>query len=557
MKYLFQKISLFAIFFVILGLPAFAEQGNGKGQEVFYDEAGEFDPEAFEQSLILENAVAASEESAQNEEKKSPWAIFFLGFIGGLFALVTPCVFPMIPLTVSFFTKSSQNKKKGIFQAVLYGFFIFMIYVLLSAPFHLLDLAPDILNEISTNVWLNVAFFAVFVFFAGSFFGYYEIQLPSGLANKVSSAESAGGVLGVFFMALTLAIVSFSCTGPIIGSLLAGTLTQGPWPLTAGMAGFGVALGLPFALFALFPSWLNNLPKSGGWLNSVKVVLGFLELALAVKFLSNADLVAHWGILPREIFFLIWVIIGLLTTLYLFGVIKFPHDSPVKFKDLGKVRIGFGVLFLASTIYLSFGLMGRNLALLSGFPPPMYYSIFEDEDDDPLGDITEEQLKEWGMSENCPHDLPCFKDFHDGLAFAKHINKPILIDFTGFACVNCRKMEENVWPQEQILDILAGDVVLISLYVDDKEELPEEQQITVEHNGYSKELEKVGQKWSFFQTVNFKSNTQPLYVILSPDLEVLAEPVGYTPDAVEYKAWIEAGVKKFEEMNTTAPTASN
>jgi thiol:disulfide interchange protein DsbD len=554
-----RRLLIFLIaLFSIISAPvySYAEAGEGKGNALYYDEEGNFNQEAFEQSLIIEQAVAASEETEGNEEKQSAWTVFLLGFVGGLLALLTPCVFPMIPLTVSFFTKSSGNRRKGIFNALLYGFFIFGVYVLLSAPFHLMNLAPDILNEISTNVWLNVAFFLIFVFFAGSFFGYYEITLPSGLANKVSSAESTGGVLGIFFMAMTLAIVSFSCTGPIIGSLLAGTLTQGAWNLSAGMAGFGIALGLPFALFAMFPGWLNSLPKSGGWLNTVKVVLGFVELALAVKFLSNADLVAHWGILKREVFFGLWILIGLLTTVYLLGLIKFPHDSPIKFKELGKGRIATAVVFLAFTVYLIPGLFGANLSLLSGFPPPMYYTLFEDDSEETLGNISEEDLEKWGFSDKCPHDLPCFKDFHDGLAYARHANKPILIDFTGFACVNCRKMEENVWPMEGILDLLSEDVVLISLYVDDKENLPDEQQITVEHKGYSKNLKTVGQKWSFFQTVNFKSNTQPLYVILSPDLEILADPVGYMPDAVAYKEWIKGGIDAFDEASTSN-TAAN
>lgn len=551
-------LSIIAVLFLSLSIasPAFSA-GNGKGEAAYYDEEGNFDPVAFEASLILGNAASA--EIDGEKEKQSAWSVFLLGFVGGLLALLTPCVFPMIPLTVSFFTKSSGDRKKGIFNAVLYGFFIFAVYVALSAPFHLMNLSPDILNEISTNVWLNVGFFAIFVFFAGSFFGYYEIQLPSGLANKVSSAESTGGILGIFFMAITLAIVSFSCTGPIIGSLLAGTLTQGAWNLSAGMAGFGVALGLPFALFAMFPGWLNSLPKSGGWLNSVKVVLGFIELALAVKFLSNADLVAHWGIIKREVFFAAWILIGALITAYLLGLLKFPHDTPSKFKDLGKTRIGFAVVFLAFTIYLTPGLFGANLSLLSGFPPPMYYTLFEDESKETLGNLSDEERAEWGFSDKCPHDLPCFKDFHDGLAYAQHANKPIMIDFTGFACVNCRKMEENVWPLEGILDLLSEDLVLISLYVDDKEELPEEQQIEVsgliDGQKYSKSLKTVGNKWSFFQTVNFKSNTQPLYVILSPDLEILAEPIGYTPDATDYKSWIEAGIKKFEDSQEA--TAAN
>ncbi|MEM1123499.1 MAG: protein-disulfide reductase DsbD domain-containing protein, partial [Bacteroidota bacterium] len=291
------------------------------------------------------------------EEGNSLWNIFVLGFIGGLFALLTPCVFPMIPLTVSFFTKSASNKAKGFANASLYGFFILAVYLLLSVPFHLLDsIDPDILNQISTNVWLNIFFFVVFMFFAGSFFGYYELTLPDKWVNKSSSAEGVGGILGIFFMALTLALVSFSCTGPILGSLLAGSLTSdgGAWQLTAGMGGFGFALALPFTIFAAFPTLMNALPKSGGWLNSVKVVLGFLEVAAAFKFLSNADLVSHWGILKVEPLLLIWILTFLGLGLYLFGKIKFPHDSPIK--KLGITRIGLGLASVAFAAYMVTGL---------------------------------------------------------------------------------------------------------------------------------------------------------------------------------------------------------
>ncbi|MGB1283695.1 MAG: protein-disulfide reductase DsbD family protein, partial [Polaribacter sp.] len=455
--------------------------------------------------LDLKNTALLDQESEKNS---SLFTIFFLGFIGGLLALLTPCVFPMIPLTVSFFTKQSQNKNKGIFNAILYGIFIVLIYVLLSIPFHFLDtLDPEILNTISTNVWLNIFFFAILVFFAGSFFGFYEITLPSSWGNKMDSASSVGGIIGVFFMALTLAIVSFSCTGPILGSLLASSLTSdgGAYQLTAGMSGFGLALALPFALFALFPSWLNSLPKSGGWLNTTKVVLGFLELALAFKFLSNADLVSHWGFLKREVFIGIWIVIFIGLAFYLFGKIKFPHDSPIK--KISFSRISFGVLAIAFAIYLGPGILKNptwNQNLLSGFPPPQFYSIYEQESDCPLG-------------------LECYKDFDEGLAVAKLTNKPILLDFTGWACVNCRKMEENVWSDNQIYTLLKEEYILISLYVDDNEkELPKEQQFNfLRPNGTIKKIRTFGNKWATFQTLNFKSNSQPYYVLMSPGLEIL------------------------------------
>ena len=484
--------------------------------------------------LNLKNTSLLKGSTGDNSENGSGlFNIFFLGFVGGLLALLTPCVFPMIPLTVSFFTKQSQNKTKGIMNAVLYGVFIVAIYILLSIPFHFLDnLDPEILNTISTNVWLNIFFFAILVFFAGSFFGYYEITLPSSWGNKMDSASGTGGIIGIFFMALTLAIVSFSCTGPILGSLLAGSLTSdgGAFQLTAGMSGFGLALALPFALFALFPSWLNSLPKSGGWLNTTKVVLGFLELALAFKFLSNADLVSHWDFLKREVFIGIWIVIFVGLALYLFGKIKFPHDSPIK--KLSFSRTSFGVLIIAFVIYLAPGVLKNptwNQNLLSGFPPPQFYSIYDQESDCPLG-------------------LNCYKDFEEGLAAAKTANKPILLDFTGWACVNCRKMEENVWSEPDIYQILKEEYILISLYVDDNEkELPKEQQFDyLRPNGNIKKIKTVGDKWATFQTVNFKTASQPYYVLMSPDLEILNSPLQYT-DRDTYYTWLKESLSRFKE----------
>jgi len=456
------------------------------------------------------------------------WVIFGLGFLGGLIALLTPCVFPMIPLTVSFFTKHSQKKSKGIINALLYGFFIVLIYFLLSLPFHLFDsVDSQILNSIATNVWLNLLFFLIFIFFAFSFFGYYELTLPSSWANKMDAASSkVGGVLGIFFMAVTLAIVSFSCTGPILGGLLGGTtLAEGEVAsnLTAGMTGFGAALALPFALFALFPAWLNSLPKSGGWMTTVKVVLGFLEIGLALKFLSNADLVGHWGILKREIFLGIWIILGFAMTLYLFGMYKFPHDSPVKKLSLGRKVIAF--VSAAFTLYMILGVTKvTNLKLLSGFPPPEFYSIFEQESDCPLG-------------------IDCFKDFDEGLAYAKKVDKPILLDFTGWACVNCRKMEENVWSDSEVFPIIKDNYILISLYTDDREELPENEQFNFQfESGRVKEINNIAQKWGTFQDVNFGSISQPFYVLLSPDLEVLNTSI-QNSDISTYKNWLLEGLR--------------
>ncbi|MFN5478662.1 MAG: protein-disulfide reductase DsbD family protein [Chitinophagaceae bacterium] len=461
------------------------------------------------------------------EEKSSMLTIFLLGLLGGLFALLTPCVFPMVPLTVSYFTKHSNDKKSGRRLAILYGLFIFLIYVSFSIPFHLAgNVDPTIYNEISTNVYLNVAFFLIFLFFAISFFGYYEITLPGGLANS-TNARQGSGIIGVFFMALTLAIVSFSCTGPILGTLLVGTATEGAWPLTAGLAGFGVALGLPFGLFALFPQWLNSLPKSGSWLNTVKVVLGFIELALALKFLSNADLVSHWSIIKREIFFGVWVLIFLGLFIYLMGWIRFPHDNPNE--KIGKPRKLLALVVLLFTLYISPGVTNSrmaNISLVSGFPPPLCYSIYSN----PV---------------NCEEPL---KDYAAAVEKARKENKPILIDFTGWACVNCRKMEENVWTKPEVQKLMA-DYILVSLYVDDKKVLPVEQQFSYATEAGAKVLVKtVGDKWSLFQTENFNATSQPWYVALSPDEQLLTDPVGYVPDSKAYAAWLQCGLDAFNSV---------
>jgi thiol:disulfide interchange protein DsbD len=471
-------------------------------------------------------------------ETKSLWSIFFLGFLGGLVALLTPCVFPMIPLTVSFFTKGSEDKKKGLTNALTYGGFILGIYLLFSLPFHLLgSVNPEIFNEISTNPWLNIFFFVIFLVFAVSFFGYFEITLPSSWVNSMDQkASKFGGMIGIFFMALTLALVSFSCTGPILGSLLAGALTAdgGAWQLTAGLGGFGMALALPFALFALFPSWLNSLPRSGSWLNSVKVVLGFAEIALAFKFLSNADLVKQWNIVPYELFMVVWVICALGIVLYLFGLIRFPHDSPLKKRSTA--RWAFIALFTATTIYLAFGLRVdqqektfRPVALMSGLAPPAGYS--------------------WLL----PKKAEAFHELEAAMAHARKVQKPVMLDFTGWACVNCRKMEEHVWPEDGVKELIENDYVLVSLYVDDKRELPMEEQFIHEtSNGTKKPIITHGNKWATLQAENFASASQPLYVLLSPDGQLLTDPVGYTPDKEEYAGFLKRGLEAMKQLEARA-----
>lgn len=482
--------------------------------------------------LNLKNTELLTSSASSDGQGNSYFNIFLLGFLGGFLALLTPCVFPMIPLTVSYFIKQSDNRKRGVFQAIMYGFFIVLIYGLLSTPFHFIDsIDPEILNTISTNVVLNIFFFAVFVFFAFSFFGFYELTLPSSWGANTDKASQWKGLLGVFFMALTLAIVSFSCTGPILGSLLASSITSsgGAMQLTAGMLGFGLALGLPFALFALFPTTLDALPKSGGWLNTVKVVLGFIELGLALKFLSNADLVAHWGLLKREVFVGIWFLITFLTTLYLFGIIRFPHDGPKA--RLGKVRGIFATIALAFSAYLFLGLVAEDnkLKALSGFPPPEFYSIY-------------------AVESECPLNLNCYKDFETGKQAALAAQKPILLDFTGWACVNCRKMEENVWSDPKVYSLLKDEYVLISLYVDDRAALSTGENFQFKlPDGRIKAIETIGQKWATFQAINFQTASQPYYVLIHPDGTLLNTPIQYT-DTQTYTQWLQQGLEGFSGL---------
>ena len=468
----------------------------------------------------------------QNEEGiYSYFNVFILGFIGGLLALLTPCVFPMIPLTVSFFLKKSISSKRGVFNALTYTFFIVLIYCLLSLPFHFIDsLDPEFLNSLATNIYVNIIFFLVFVLFAFSFFGFYEITLPTTWGNKSDQASAINGIIGIFFMALTLAIVSFSCTGPILGSLLAGSITAvgGATQLSFGMLGFGVALGLPFGLFALFPNTLNVIPKSGSWMSTVKVVLGFLELALALKFLSNADLVANWGLLKREVFLVIWILITLSLTLYLFGLFRFPYDSKVQ---KSKTQYSFAFLSLIITSYLFFGLVSKEntLKLISGFPPPEFYSLR-------------------AIKSDCPLGLECYKDYELGIQKAVEQQKPILLDFTGWACVNCRKMEENVWSDPEVYPILRDKFIIISLYVDDRKILDEKDQFDFQlPNGRIKRINTVGKKWATFQTINFNTASQPFYVQITSDGTLLNSPIQYT-GSEDFKNWLETGLYNYKPL---------
>lgn len=481
--------------------------------------------------------VVSPEESAS---EKGLFTIFFIAFLSGFAALLTPCVFPMIPMTVSFFTKQSKNKAAGIRNAIIYGVSIILIYVVLGFLVTWI-FGADALNALSTNVWFNIIFFVLLVVFAFSFLGAFEIMLPNSWANKVDSQADKGGIVGILFMALALAIVSFSCTGPIVGTLLVEAASKGGIAPIVGMFGFSLALALPFMLFAMFPGWLNSLPKSGGWLNTVKVVLGFLELALAFKFLSNADLVLQLHLLEREVFLAIWIAIFGALALYLLGKITLPHDSPLSHISVG--RLVLGLITLAFTVYMIPGLWGAPLKLINAFPPPMEYS------ESPFGVGAKNSgsiatiLPEGAKSG--PHGITVFDDYEKGKAYAVSMNKPIMLDFTGFACVNCRKMENNVWSNDRVLSILKNDVVVISLYVDDKRELPKSEQFVSKTTG--SEIETIGDKWTDFMISNYNTNTQPLYVLTDhqgKSLNTEKPTISYV-DVQEYHQWLKAGLAKF------------
>jgi thiol:disulfide interchange protein len=494
----------------------------------------------------VQKAVVSEPKETKNiskpENQKGLLTVFILSFFGGLLALLTPCVFPMIPMTVSFFTKQSKNKAAGIRNAIIYGISIIVIYVVLGSIVTAI-FGADALNAMATNVYFNLIFFVVLVVFAVSFLGAFEIMLPNSWANVVDKQADKGGILGILFMALALAIVSFSCTGPIVGDILFASASKGGIGPIVGMLGFSSALALPFMLFAFFPSWLHSLPKSGGWLNTVKVVLGFLELALAFKFLSNADLVLQLHLLEREVFLTIWIAVFGTLAFYLFGKITLPHDSPMAHISVGRLLLA--LMVMSFTIYMIPGLWGAPLKLINAFPPPMEYS------ESPLG---------FGGSGNNssnvilpdgaklgPHQIVVFDDYDKGLAYAKTVNKPIMLDFTGFACVNCRKMENNVWSDKRVLSILKNEIVLISLYVDDKRDLPKNEQLISKTTG--SEIETIGDKWTDFMITKYKTNTQPLYVLTDlagNSLNETTPTISYT-SVEEYESWLKTGISKFKK----------
>ncbi|MES2747708.1 MAG: cytochrome c biogenesis protein CcdA [Bacteroidota bacterium] len=501
-------------------------------------------------STLLKSQINLSEEQAtikQAEPKisetvddeKSLLTIFLLAFLGGFAALLMPCIFPMIPMTVSFFTKQSKSKAQGVRNAVIYGISIIAIYVLLGSLITAL-FGAEALNELSTSVWFNLIFFGLLVVFGLSFLGAFEIILPSSWATKLDSKADKGGIIGIIFMALALAVVSFSCTGPIVGTLLVESASKGGIAPIVGMLGFSLAIALPFMLFAMFPGWMNSLPKSGGWLNTVKVSLGFLELAFAFKFLSNADLVLQKHLLERELFIAIWIAIFGAWALYLFGKFMLPHDYQ-KADRLGVGRLMMAILVTTFTFYMIPGLWGAPLKILSGLTPPINYA----ESTTGFGSSTANKSELPEHAHFGPHGIIAFEDYEYGLAYAKKVNKPVLLDFTGDACANCRKMEDNVWSDAGVLKILKEDVVLISLYCDRKIDLPKEKQYVSKTTG--KEVITIGNKWTDYQITRYKSNSQPLYVILDADGNDLSQPIAFTFDKREYKKWLEDGISKFKK----------
>lgn len=469
------------------------------------------------------------------KQESSAWWVFWVGLGAGFLAILTPCVFPMVPMTVTFFTK--QKGKKGITNAFLYGVSIIVIYLFLGLGITLLFGEEAVYNMASSPLF-NIIFFAVFLIFGFSFLGAFELQMPQSLVNKVDQKADRGGVIGVFFMAFTLALVSFSCTGPLIGSLLVEAAVEGGYtgPFL-GMLGFSLALALPFTLFAIFPSWLNRLPKSGGWLNSVKVVLGLLELALALKFLSNADLVLQAGWLKREVFIALWIAIFFIMGLYLLGKISFKHDDDNQ--KLNVPRTILATLSFAFIVYLIPGMFGAPLKMLSGILPPSFYSegwnIAASETNPSSSSL---------KSKVCPNGLECYHDYEEALEVAKKEGKPLMVDFTGWSCANCRLVEQNVWSKPDIDALIRNEFILVSLYVDDRKPLPKAKQYVSKRNGNT--IDTYGEKWKDLEVTRFKAITQPLYVLLDHNEEMLTEKLGYTINAQEYKSFLERGLAAFK-----------
>jgi len=507
-----------------------------------------FDNPNWEKEEAIEvEKTEKTNDSAEDKEGMSIWMIFLLSFGSGFLALLTPCVFPMIPMTVSFFTKQSKTKAKGIKNALIYGASIVLIYVLLGVLV-IATGSAGLLNKMSTDPWFNIVFFILLIIFAVSFMGAFEIRMPNKWVNKADSKADKGGLIGIFFMALVLALVSFSCTGPIVGTLLVEAARTGGYTPLVGMFGFSLALALPFGLFAAFPGWLNSLPSSGGWLNSVKVVLGFLELALAFKFLSNADLAWQSHMLEREVFIAIWIAVFSVLTLYLFGKIRLPHDSPIEKLSVGRALLG--TFFLAFVFYLIPGMWGAPLKMVNAFPPPRHYA------ESPLGVGATGGGGSEGSDHGAegthlgPQNIMTFTDYDKALAYAKEVNKPLFVDFTGWNCVNCRKMEETVWGADGVFDILKNDVVIVSLYVDERTELPKEEQHEEIVDGRKMQIVTVGDKWMAKQIKEYSIASQPYYILQTTDGEDI--PVGSADfqnhsNPEVFKKWLDSGMKLYKD----------
>ena len=510
-----------------------------------------------ESNAISESNIISIDNADESQSSETLIGFFFVAFLFGLAAILTPCVFPMIPMTVSFFMKDSENKAKGRMQAIVYGISIVAIYVFIGSVLAVVA-GPGIANWLSTHWLPNLLFFFIFMIFAASFFGMFEIIMPHWLVNKSTAHEDRGGILGSIFMAFTLVLVSFSCTGPIVGTILVESAGGQILKPIIGMLGFSLAFAMPFTLFAFFPQWLNKLPKSGGWLNSVKVVLGFLELALGLKFLSIADQTYHWGLLDREIYLALWIVIFALMGFYLLGKIKFAHDSDVPFVSVP--RLILSIITFSFVVYMIPGLWGAPLKALSGYIPPMHTQDFD------INQSIRNELKtanfESGINENkelcetpkyhdflhLPHGLEGYFDYEQALACAKEQNKPLFIDFTGHGCVNCREMEANVWADPKVLSRLKSNFIITALYVDDKTRLPKTDWITSEYDGKIKKT--VGNKFADFQISKFNTNAQPFYVLLSPDGEMLMQPKAYDLNVDNFVTFLDAGIENFKNGKT-------
>lgn len=503
--------------------------------------------------VVNEGAIEVSSVEAESPidlENKSLWIFFFISFLAGLAAILTPCVFPMIPMTVTFFMHDSESKAKSRFQAVVYGFSIIAIYTI-AGTIVAVTLGANFANWLSTHWLPNIFFFLIFVVFAASFLGMFEITLPSWMVNKADKQADKGGITGAFFMAFTLVLVSFSCTGPLVGAILVESAGGQVLKPIIGMFGFSLAFALPFTLFAFFPAWLSGLPKSGGWLNSVKVVLGFIELALGLKFLSIADQTYHWGILDREIYIAFWIVIFTLMGFYLLGKLKFAHDSDLKY--ISVPRLSLAIITFTFVVYLIPGMIGAPLKALAGYLPPQTTHDFDlnaaIRDNVRISAVGEEKeaicdKPKYAEFLHLPHGLKGYFDYEQGLACAKEMNKPVFIDFTGHGCVNCREMEARVWSDPRVLKKLKEDFIIVALYVDDKTKLPEEEWITSSYDGKVKKT--IGKVYADFQISRFNVNAQPYYVLLDTDGELLNTPKAYDLNVDNFIEFLDEGLKEFK-----------